>query len=109
MTKLNRREYLKGLGATAGAIAVAGNEVLGQKRKPKTQKQPKSKDAKPAEQKPKPNSSVGSAESVIKSERPLVWKRQWADALPDADPNEVIKLIFLGQNGFSSRTARSTC
>lgn len=93
MKKINRRDYLKGLGAGAAVLVGGANlSLLAQKRSTKV------------ETKDQYVKSVGSKEARNKTEGPLIWQKQ-IPKFPTISDDYVVKLIFYGLMGFSSRGA----
>lgn len=95
---MNRRDYLIGMGAAAGALACSG-KLAARPNQPKPITQ----------QRPTPKPSIGTAEQPSRSEKPTTWEHRWPDPIPTYGRNEVVKLIFYGQNGFSSRMNGRAC
>ena len=93
MKKINRRDYLKGLGAGAAVVVGGANlGLLAQKRPTKVETEIQN------------FKSVGSKEALNKTEGPLIWQKQIQE-FPSISDDYVVKLIFYGLMGFSTRGA----
>ena len=91
MTKMNRRDYLMGMGAAIGGFATIPQiEIFGQGLSPlEAHKGPR----------------VLVPQATV-SHAPQNWALPWEQPIPNVtDPRELVRLIFYGLNGFSSRIA----
>src|SRR2546426_4777110 len=95
MKKINRREYLKGLGA-AGAIATAGIRLIG--------KEPDfTRESLPGSMAPT------STREVIAREAPLTESDPWPPVYDKPKRDELVTLVFGGLMGFFYNDKGRTC